>query len=105
MLTMSEDAMQIPAVIAGTVVSAADMFNEQACLLAVLLGLVVLLAVLYESPLAPIGCTLAGCRDALRFRRFVRARLQLLSKPGPRLGPMITLGVVLWSWLMAPPVR
>jgi len=79
MLTMGKHAVQVARVVARAIVAAASDLVEQARVLAVLLGLVVLLPILDQPALPPQGRSRSIARSAGLRRRFRGRGLELLD--------------------------
>jgi len=92
-LTMSQDAVQAAGIVARTDVAAALVLDREPISLAVLLGLVVLLAILLEASPALVRAFLSLAVDALLDRLFLRPRVKLLDQTGVRFVSLLAFGV------------
>jgi hypothetical protein len=96
---MLQHAVEVSGVVARSVVTIQLVLGEQVRVLAVLLGLVVLLAILHEPAAAFLGETLTVLLDTIGARLSVLALVQLLDKTRVCLATVLPLGVRLWSLL------
>jgi hypothetical protein len=101
---MTKHAVQVAAVVAGSIVATAAMLLEEPLPLAVLLSLVVLLAILDETAFTLVRRFPSLLLDALGYRLLMRTRLELLDDVPMRLFAMVTLRVPLWSRLVRLPI-
>jgi hypothetical protein len=103
MLAVSEHAMEISLVVARAVVAVPLVLDEKPGPLAVLLSFVVLLAILDEPALPPVGGFFALTRADGIARLLGWPGMELLDDARARLGPMLTFGVILRTLLPARP--
>jgi hypothetical protein len=100
MLAMAEYTVEVPSVVARTLVPTHLMLDVQLGVLAVLLGLIMLLAIFDQPPATVVSGPLAIQRDLFLARRPRLALMELLHQPVMSLISVLALGVCLRPLLL-----